>query len=266
MTLRLSTVISSTYRYGKTSGISTIAIVVVAVVALVAVGAGIFFVLPQSPDTSAPLPSQPTPIPVQPTSVETTPTTPTPVQPTEPEPAPVEKPEPEPEPKPELGNSRTCDGFLVLEEMMDASRNSGLTLDLIEVGSRGDNKIATICQAQVKTSDGSPALILTIVQFKVELDAEKAMNREINSPSCTACTFGFLGANSYLLVDEDFYDTAEGERYTSGQGHSAGFQNGVYTVFLRLQSVDLEGKHIGNLLDIEQLADLGMSINLRLPN
>jgi len=268
MTLRLFTVISSTYRFGKTSGISTVAIVVVAVVALVAVGAGIFFVLPQSTDSNTPLPSQLVPIPVQPTPVETTPTTPAPVQPTEPEPTPVEKPEPEPEPepKPELGNSRTCDGFLVLEEMMDASGNSGLTLDLIEVGSRGDAKIATICQAQVKTSDGSPALILTIVQFKVELDAEKAMNREINSPSCTACTFGFLGAHSYLLVDEDFYDTPEGERYTSGQGHSAGFQNGVYTVFLRLQSVDLEGKQIGNLLDIEQLADLGTSINLRLPN
>jgi len=277
MILPLFTAISSTYRYGKTSGISRVAIVVVAVVALVAVSAAIFFVLPQNADSSAPLPTQPAPIPVQPTPVETTPTVPTPVQPSEPEPVPVEEPEPIPEPEPvpvpepvpepktEPGNPLNCNGFLILEEIIETSGNSGLSIDLIAIGSRGDNKITTICQAQIKTPDGSPALTLTIVQYKVDVDAEKSMKRVIDGPSCTACTFGFLGANSYLLVDEEFYETEEGQRQPPGQGHSAGFQNRAFTVFLRMQSVDLEGVDIGNLLDIEQLADLGISINLRLP-
>ena len=38
---------SSPYRYGKTSGISTVAIVIVAVVVIAGLGAGVFFVLPQ---------------------------------------------------------------------------------------------------------------------------------------------------------------------------------------------------------------------------
>ncbi|MFQ6011731.1 MAG: hypothetical protein ACE5KG_06130 [Nitrososphaerales archaeon] len=267
MTLRFCTVISSTYRYGKNSGISTVAIVVVAAVALVATFAVMFLVFPANTDRTAPLPTQPSPIPVQPTPVETTPTERTPVQPTEPEPAPVEEPEPtpEPEPKPELGNPRNCGGFLILEEIKETSGNSGLTIALSEVGSRGDDKISTICQARVMTSDGSPALTLTITQFKVEDDAEKAMKREMDGPACTACSFGFLGENSYLLVDEEFYETAEGQRYPPGRGHSAGFQNRVFAVFLRMQTVDFEGQNIGNLLDIEELADLAKSINPKLP-
>ena len=47
---------SSPYRYGKTSGISTVAIVIVVVVVIAGLGVGVFLVLPQlSSDTQASL-------------------------------------------------------------------------------------------------------------------------------------------------------------------------------------------------------------------
>ena len=165
---------SSPYRNGKTSGLSTVALAVVAVVVIAGLGGAIFFVLPSlsSDDpTQASTPSAPS----QP-STPSAPSQPsTPIAPSEPPPQPEAR---------VLGDPENCSGFVTQAEIESASGISGL-LWIVEPpreSASRDADLSKICTASYVSNDlPVKALSVTVMTMVSEEAALKRLTAEAES-------------------------------------------------------------------------------------
>jgi len=240
---------SSPYRKGKTSGLSTVVLAVVAVVVIAGLGGAIFFVLPSlsSDDpTQASTPSAP--------SQPSTPTAPS-------------EPPPQPE-TPVLGDIENCSGFVTQAEVESASGISGL-LWIVEPpreSASRDADLSKICTASYASNDlPVKALGVTVMTMVSEEAALKRLTAEAESfkegGKKEAGIGGMFTGNIQLLRgivgEESFMAIVNAD----GIGAVAVVKSGIYILILTSSGAGADA-----IINPEQLDGLIEVAVERLPN